>query len=448
MNIEGAVNIVEMRSPMSSMMAANSSCFASAAPISLTIASSAARSSVSASSRFVSSNRRAFSRATPMLAASVASRRSSDSSKACWSSRSNPMTPRTRSPATIGTPSHDSAVSLPTAMAAHSPASAPGAQRPGLGVDPRTLVDEIREGDDAATRVVQGDVTSLDLEDGPHAFSDEVDDGLEVELPGEGVADLVDERQLGVALAGLLDGSGPAQCRGDVLADEGQELAVLARVGVLIVLDDDDAQRPIVRPERDAEPAGVVRCGQPPLSLDRTALDQCHVLGQVQVQRLPTADGISRDAARPAGAHRLRDCGVGDVGIQLVHVVGVVEQLALLVVERDVEVLGVHQLAHDGVHGRIELGHLVDRAGGVGDAVEGVLDLQRAQSVELEGLELGKAPPQGGDLRGVRRRRRRGGLGAQRWFRHRTPAGWAWSWRAWYRPAARRARGPAPLERE
>ena len=63
------------------------------------IASSAARWSVSVSRRFVSSNSRAFSSATPMLAASVLSSRSSASLKACAWMLSRPTTPTTRSPA-------------------------------------------------------------------------------------------------------------------------------------------------------------------------------------------------------------------------------------------------------------------------------------------------------------------------------------------------------------
>ena len=77
--IDAAENSSRTRSPTSWMIAAKSSCLASASPISLMTASSAARWFVSASSRFVSSNRRAFSRATPMLVASVARTRSSDS---------------------------------------------------------------------------------------------------------------------------------------------------------------------------------------------------------------------------------------------------------------------------------------------------------------------------------------------------------------------------------
>ena len=70
--MEFAWNSDRTRSPTSWMIAPKSSCLASASPISLMTASSAARWFVSASSRFVSSNRRAFSSATPMPAASVA----------------------------------------------------------------------------------------------------------------------------------------------------------------------------------------------------------------------------------------------------------------------------------------------------------------------------------------------------------------------------------------
>jgi hypothetical protein len=66
------------------------------------IASSAARSLLSVSSRFVSSNRRAFSRATPMLAASVESSLSSPSLNASFDSSETDSTPKTRSPVRIG----------------------------------------------------------------------------------------------------------------------------------------------------------------------------------------------------------------------------------------------------------------------------------------------------------------------------------------------------------
>jgi hypothetical protein len=79
MNIESGSKIDRTRSPTRSTIAWNSSCWASADPISLITVSSWARSFVSPSRRFVSSNNRAFSRATPMLAASVDRTRSSAS---------------------------------------------------------------------------------------------------------------------------------------------------------------------------------------------------------------------------------------------------------------------------------------------------------------------------------------------------------------------------------
>ena len=51
--------------------------------------------------------------------------------------------------------------------------------------------------------VVQRDEQGLDLEDRADAFADEFDDGREVELLGEGVPDVVDDRELGVALVRL-----------------------------------------------------------------------------------------------------------------------------------------------------------------------------------------------------------------------------------------------------
>ena len=105
----------------------------------LMIASSAARSSVSVSSRFVSPKSRAFSRATPMLDASVTSRRSSASLNPCASARSRLTTPSTRPPARIGTPSHDSAGGAsssgrPTITAPRAVASARVPRRSGCRV--------------------------------------------------------------------------------------------------------------------------------------------------------------------------------------------------------------------------------------------------------------------------------------------------------------------------
>ena len=73
---------------------------------------------------------------------------------------------------------------------------------------------------------------------------------------GQRRPDLVDDRQLGVALAGLLDRPDPAQGGRDVLADEGEQVHV--GVGVVLPfvvgLDGEHADRPSLRDEWDAEP--------------------------------------------------------------------------------------------------------------------------------------------------------------------------------------------------
>jgi MFS family permease len=53
--------------------------------------------------------------------------------------------------------------------------------------------------------VIDGDVDDLGVEDVADPLPDGVVDGLELELPGQRFLDAVDQRQLGVALARLLD---------------------------------------------------------------------------------------------------------------------------------------------------------------------------------------------------------------------------------------------------
>ena len=64
------------------------------------------------------------------------------------------------------------------------------------------------------------------------------------------------DRQLGVALARLLDRPGAGECRRDVLADEREDLHVLFAVVLVggIRLDDDEPDDAVVGQERDAEP--------------------------------------------------------------------------------------------------------------------------------------------------------------------------------------------------
>ena len=156
-----------------------------------------------------------------MFEATVDRSRTSESLNAFLLIDSRLIVPMTRSPARIGTPSHDS-VGVPMLMAPTASASAPVCEKDGLsslddlGREPlaerhlrhlvtRPLVEPEGKLDPAGWLVVEGDGHRLDGEDLAHLFADRVDDGLEVELSCQGIADLVDDRQLSIALARLLD---------------------------------------------------------------------------------------------------------------------------------------------------------------------------------------------------------------------------------------------------
>ena len=61
---------------------------------------------------------------------------------------------------------------------------------------------------------------------------------------------------------------------------------------------------------------------------------------------------------------------VRDVEVDLVDVVGEADQLPLVVIERDEEVVRVHEPTHDGVHLAVELLHVLCGARELGDPVE------------------------------------------------------------------------------
>src|SRR3954470_1691417 len=61
------------------------------------------------------------------------------------------------------------------------------------------LIDVVRKGERGGIGVVERDEHPADGEDRAHPIADELDDRLELELVGQRLADLVDQRQLGVA---------------------------------------------------------------------------------------------------------------------------------------------------------------------------------------------------------------------------------------------------------
>ena len=174
------------------------------------IASSAARSSVSVSRRFVSSKRRAFSSATLSSPASVVRSRTSESLNALTRSMFwIEIRPRTSPPTIIGAMSTDMAISPWTDWAApvsccHATASrmyrgwrvsstvvdmaesAIGIGSFGSG-SPRSM--RVRERDRPGGRVVDADVGDLGIEDLVDLVADQVVHGLHVEVLGEALLD-------------------------------------------------------------------------------------------------------------------------------------------------------------------------------------------------------------------------------------------------------------------
>ena len=83
-------------------------------------------------------------------------------------------------------------------------------------------------------------------------------------------------------------------------------------------------------------------------------------------------------------AERIPLVGVRDVEVDLVDVVGPADQLPLVVVQRDEEVVRVHELADDGVHLAVELLHVLRRARELGDPVQRRLNPLGASAVSRD----------------------------------------------------------------
>ena len=214
-----------------------------------------------------------------------------------------------------------------------------------------TLVEGVGEADRARGLVVEDDGDRLDPEDLADLLSDEVDDGLEVELPGQGRADLVDHGQLRVPHTGLLHGLRPAQRDRHLLPGERQQVAV--RGGVrpvrIVAAHDQGTQRVPIRGDGHAQPLTAAVDGSG---------------GRAGAQH------IGGHAARPACAQRHRDVRRRCHRRVRVTVIREGHRPLRLVEQGDPKARGIHQLADDGVDGPVERGHVTARAGRIGDAME------------------------------------------------------------------------------
>ncbi len=262
----------------------------------------------------------------------------------------------------------------------------PRTKRPRVAVEAFTFVDVVRPRDQVRRRIVQGDEARPRSEERRDAVADELDDGVELELIREGAADLVDQAELGVALTGLLERPDAGQGRPDVLADEGEQVTVGVRV-VLVVrvrLAGDDADGSRVGPERSPQPIAL------PHDADRFHLalgDELPVVSGRDDRRPSGPQDVGRRAAGVPDAERLPDRRIRKLDVDGVDVVREVDRLAPVVIERDVEVLGEHQARDGRVDLAVERLEILGGRRGLGNPVEGRLDLFRSGVLRIAQLE-------------------------------------------------------------
>ena len=271
--------------------------------------------------RSTSANRRAFWIAPPTFEAIVSSRRASASTKRP-SSRMlcTLITPIARSPAKIGTPRYD-IDGVPTRVLAlvvllpveqerlarledlrREPLSVPDRML-GRSLAALVVVDEV---DLPGGLVEQRDVGDVGLEGLADALADELDQGVELELCRERLADAVHGGQLGHALARLVDEPRVVERDAEAAGQRRQEPLVVLVEGVraVEVLEGDDARGPPADDERD-EQRGLAR------------LAAQHVRVAVPIERLPavlssisSGSRVSIDVLAEADQrHRLRRRG-------------------------------------------------------------------------------------------------------------------------------------------
>ena len=149
---------------------------------------------------------------------------------------------------------------------------------------------------------IEGDEDAPRREDRPDSFADQLDDGVEIELPGERLADLVDDRQFRVAFARLLDRrarlSAEPMCWPTKASSPRSRpsIPVLVRVR----LDDDHAEGPPVGDQRCADPVTLFLDRADRIDLARPL--QVAERADVESEWLPGAEDVRGRTAGRAGS--------------------------------------------------------------------------------------------------------------------------------------------------
>jgi hypothetical protein len=245
-----------------------------------------------------------------------------------------------------------------------------------LGGKLLSSLDRVDETQQACRLVVNRNVDGLRVEDISDLVADCVVDRLLVELARDRLLHAVDQRQLGVPLSRLLDRAGARERGADVLPDEGEEILVMLGVSALgcVRLHRQHTDGALLGLQRNAEPAAVR--GDNSERHDLIPLDQHLIPLVVAQERLARSEDVRRYAPCLPRADRVPLVRIGEIVVgDLVDVIGPVHELALLVVQGDIEVPRVHELADDLVDRAVELLHVLRGARELRDAVKRVLDL-------------------------------------------------------------------------
>ena len=167
-----------------------------------------------------------------------------------------------------------------------------------------------------------------------------------------------------------------------MLPDEGKQFLVLLRVPDVarVRLHRHYTEHTPVGLQGDSEPGRALVRGAD--QLDLTVLDQLERPRIRQKQWLPGSQDVGGCAPRVSLAERLPLVRVGEVDVDLVDVIRPADQLPRVVVQRDEEVVRVHQRADDGVHLAIELLQVARRARKLGDPVQRRLNLLGAAALD------------------------------------------------------------------
>ena len=224
----------------------------------------------------------------------------------------------------------------------------------------------------------------------------------------------------------LLAGIAAVQRGQDVLGHVGQQDAVIVRIGVLalVALHHDGADHHVLAAHRHAQP---VRAVGAVLVAERNPECVPQVMRRPR-HRLATAQQLHGQGVLVILDRKLL-VGIVDPRIHLVDEIQEAHRLVVRVVQHDVEVLGVHQLADDPVQAAQHVLQLQAAAGEIGDLVQRLLqpfgamqrvDAARGQLQQQRHLDLafgadqpGLAGRQRGALRRADRDPQFGGFRAQ-----------------------------------